>query len=85
MMRFLRWLLGIKPPRVDYYAYITSLAWKARAAACKARAKWRCEECGARGNGYSLEAHHLHYRTLGHERARDLVCLCADCHNEVAR
>jgi hypothetical protein len=28
----------------------------------------------------TLQVHHLHYNTLGHESLTDLLCLCAACH-----
>lgn len=40
---------------------------------------WRCEGCGSIGN---LEAHHLHYDTLGFEELCDLQALCRNCHEK---
>jgi len=37
----------------------------------------RCQRCGAHG---PLEAHHLHYDTLGFEELDDLQALCRKCH-----
>lgn len=60
--------------------------WKWRARACKARAGWKCERCGAlaRGVGW-LEAHHLTYVRLGHEWPEDLMALCHTCHEKTTR
>jgi 5-methylcytosine-specific restriction endonuclease McrA len=38
-----------------------------------------CEQCGVR---WQLDAHHLHYRTLGMERMTDLIVLCRPCHEK---
>lgn len=40
----------------------------------------RCARCRSRKN---LEVHHLHYRTLWHERHTDLEVLCRTCHEAV--
>jgi hypothetical protein len=40
---------------------------------------WKCERCGSDGNG-SLDAHHLHYDTVGFEELHDLQALCRKCH-----
>jgi hypothetical protein len=40
-------------------------------------AGWRCEICG---NSGPLDAHHLHYDTLGFEELCDLQALCRKCH-----
>ena len=40
-------------------------------------AGWKCEICG---NSGPLDAHHLHYDTLGLEELGDLQALCRDCH-----
>jgi hypothetical protein len=39
---------------------------------------WRCEGCGTATR--LLEAHHLHYDTLGFEELSDLQALCRGCH-----
>jgi 5-methylcytosine-specific restriction endonuclease McrA len=41
-----------------------------------------CEGCGQRG---ALQAHHLHYSSLGYEEIFDLQALCADCHLKAHR
>ena len=44
-------------------------------------ADYMCSECCATG---SLEVHHLHYRTLGHEDPyEDVIVLCRECHSEL--
>jgi hypothetical protein len=68
--------------RVNYHEYIQSREWKEKAKLVKARAHMRCEYCGMKGNGYTLQAHHLTYERLGREKMSDLVCLCDDCHKE---
>jgi hypothetical protein len=64
--------------RVDYYEYIKSHAWKAKAAAAKKAAGHRCQVCN-RGN-VQLDAHHRTYARLGNERPEDITVLCRDCH-----
>jgi hypothetical protein len=43
---------------------------------------WKCEGCGCIGN---LDAHHLHYDTLGFEELCDLQALCRSCHQKADR
>lgn len=43
---------------------------------------WKCERCGDNG---PLDAHHLHYDTLGFEELRDLQALCRVCHERADR
>jgi hypothetical protein len=43
---------------------------------------WKCERCGRDG---PLDAHHLHYDTLGSEELCDLQALCRDCHERADR
>lgn len=62
---------------VDYDVYIQSDRWKLKADACKKRAGYRCQLCGATKR---LEAHHNTYDRLGYEHKNDLVCLCHKCH-----
>jgi 5-methylcytosine-specific restriction endonuclease McrA len=38
-----------------------------------------CERCG---RTWGLDAHHLHYHTLGMERMQDLIVLCRPCHEK---
>jgi 5-methylcytosine-specific restriction endonuclease McrA len=44
--------------------------------AALARARWRCERCGAPAD----DVHHRTYRRLGVERLEDVEVLCASCH-----
>ena len=79
----LRWLFT--PRRVNYRQYLRSPEWKARARATKLRAGMRCQHCGVTGNFYTLQAHHVSYARLGHERASDLIALCDKCHERVSK
>lgn len=40
---------------------------------------YQCQLCET---PHSLNVHHLHYRTLGHESFSDLVTLCQQCHTQ---
>lgn len=75
-------LIGLFFPRkrVDYYEYIKSPAWKAKAAAAKKRAGYRCQVCNRHKKEVRLEAHHRTYERLGNERPEDITVLCRDCH-----
>jgi 5-methylcytosine-specific restriction endonuclease McrA len=65
---------------IDYNTYIHSVEWlegKARIEALE-RSNYSCEACGTT---YSLQVHHLNYRTLGEESSSDLAVLCEHCHS----
>lgn len=38
----------------------------------------RCQTCQGRGR----DVHHIHYRTMGHEKGDELVLLCRTCHQK---
>ena len=79
---FLLGLVANATRRVDYYEYIQSPAWKAKADAAKARAGNRCQVCnGGQDQGKVLDAHHRTYENLGHERPEDITVLCRECHS----
>ena len=41
---------------------------------------WRCQKCGVSAN---LEVHHITPRNLlGHDKAENLITLCARCHRK---
>jgi hypothetical protein len=65
------------PDRINYYEYLQSTTWRAKAQAAKRRAHYRCWCCSGRQR---LEAHHRTYARLGHERPDDLRVLCHRCH-----
>jgi len=70
---------------MDYQAYITSSAWRnspARQAELKA-AGYRCRICYRPGTEVELQVHHRTYERLGCELPGDLLCVCAECHDEV--
>lgn len=62
---------------MNYYLYIRSRVWKARADAARKRAGYRCQVCGERR---PLDVHHNTYERLGHEKPRDLIAVCRACH-----
>ena len=44
---------------------------------------WKCERCGTETG--ALEAHHVHYETVGFEELSDLRALCPSCHKATHR
>lgn len=67
--------------KVHYSTYIQSVGWKIKAEMAKMRAGYRCQDCGVhRDDGAQLDAHHLTYKRLGHERPEDIAVLCHTCH-----
>ena len=46
--------------------------------ACSSAVGWKCERCGTETG--ALEAHHVHYDTVGFEELSDLRALCPSCH-----
>jgi hypothetical protein len=65
---------------MNYYAYIHSPAWRARADAAKRRAGYRCQVCNRPSSQVQLDAHHRTYERLGRELDSDITVLCRDCH-----
>ena len=79
---FEAFLLGLfaSKQRVNYYDYIHSPQWKAKADAAKKRAGYRCQVCNRHKDEVILDAHHRTYERLGHERPEDITVLCHGCH-----
>ena len=63
---------------MDYRQYLRSDHWTTFAAKTKQQ-RTTCEKCG---NNEQLQVHHLHYDTLFHEAAEDVLVLCKKCHSE---
>jgi len=66
--------------------------WEALALACKQRAGWVCEHCGARQHDMRLSKKgvpyivYLHAAHKHHDRENpdpELVCLCITCHSRL--
>lgn len=69
----------------EYIAYLKSPRWKKfRQDILKFRA-YRCQDCLTLGSSYTLQVHHLHYDTLGHESPDDVLLLCSTCHEKADR
>jgi hypothetical protein len=66
--------------RVDYYEYIRSDEWRAKANAAKERVGYRCQVCNQHRSETILDAHHRTYERLGNEHPDDITVLCRDCH-----
>jgi 5-methylcytosine-specific restriction endonuclease McrA len=62
---------------MKYVEYLKSPRWKKKRERSLAFAERRCQICGSRKH---LEVHHNTYENLGHEKLRDLIVLCDDCH-----
>lgn len=60
-----------------YQRYLKSESWHRRKQRKLKQVGYKCEMCKSRHN---LEAHHLHYNTLGKETNSDLQILCDICH-----
>ena len=56
------------PKRVNYYTYIQSPEWRAKANASKQLAHYRCQVCNRPGSNTTLDCHHRTYERLGNER-----------------
>ena len=64
--------------RDRYAKHMKSKYWaELKSKVIKRRGKM-CERC--RNVSCSLDLHHLHYRTFGKERQKDVQLLCRDCH-----
>lgn len=59
--------------------YMKSRHWKRYRKMRVKKAGHRCDMCGAKP---PLHVHHLHYRSLGHERMNDTLVLCKRCHQD---
>lgn len=69
--------------KASYREYLQSPHWKKVSGEARRRARYRCQECGARG--VRLEVHHLSYKNLGDERPEELQALCRACHEDKRR
>jgi len=67
--------------KINYYEYIQSPVWRAKAEAAKERAGHRCQVCNrGKADGVILNAHHRTYERLGNELPEDITVLCKHCH-----
>lgn len=62
----------------EYLSYIQSSYWFFKREEAFIYHGRKCKKCNSTKQ---LEVHHLTYRRLGHERMRDLMVLCKQCHN----
>jgi 5-methylcytosine-specific restriction endonuclease McrA len=63
---------------LPYKEYLQSKYWKTRSKKEKTWAKHICQLC--KKNFKYLDVHHLSYKNLGHERKKDLLVVCRNCH-----
>lgn len=76
-MLIMDWVFKPKESRrSEYQDYLQSDHWKRVRTVVGQEAGWQCEVKGCNRYGKNLNAHHLHYRSLGEERDGDLVYLC---------
>lgn len=61
----------------EYLAYLQSFTWHLKRHLRMIYAGHKCEICG---NRKGLQAHHVTYERLFHERISDLQILCENCH-----
>lgn len=77
------WKGGVTPERQAVYG---RPAWKAVAAAVRARDRGCCRRCGDHKQGHHLHIHHIAQWPDAPDKRMDadnLVCLCAGCHRWV--
>ena len=67
--------------RVQYKTYLDSPEWDEIRQKRLQYDGYRCVECKDDGSHSCLQAHHLTYQRIGHERLEDLVTLCHLCHS----
>lgn len=68
---------------IDYNEYINKHPhWQAVRQARFDFDEGRCVICRKDLHGEVYQTHHLHYQRLGHERIRDVITLCPECHKE---
>jgi hypothetical protein len=77
-------LYGVSGRRVEYRDHVDGFCayWQNVRHRKFASVDWKCEQCGRAG---ALDAHHLHYDTLGFEDLHDLQALCRGCHENADR
>ena len=63
-----------------YEEYIQSPEWQKRRKILLIEHGSKCALCP---RTCELHVHHLNYERLGHERAEDVMVLCARCHNDL--
>jgi len=69
----------------EYSEYLENQHWKGIRAIKLRSMPWigptvRCERCGLFVFHQFVNVHHKHYKTLWHERNKDLEVLCEQCH-----
>ncbi len=71
--------LGPKSAFVGYSTYIKSNDWRKKRKYAIHVAEHQCVKCKIKN--VPFEVHHLHYKTLYHERLEDVEVLCVPCHD----
>lgn len=69
-------------PQEFYHRYLASAEWRRRRAERIAIDGGVCVVCKHDGAVYPIQVHHIHYGSLGDEDVlRDLITVCAKCHD----
>ena len=69
---------------MNYERYMQSAEWAGKRAQRLAIDGHRCRTCGHVGDTWRLEVHHVSYERLGGEDVeKDLITLCASCHEAI--
>lgn len=72
-----RWNISFNNHSPEYIAYLNSFTWHLKRHLRLIYAGHKCELCG---NRKGIQAHHVTYERLFHERISDLQILCENCH-----
>jgi len=68
----------------EYTKYLQSRHWQSFRLKAILHYGKKCMMCGIKEVPY-FHVHHLTYVNLGHEKFKDVVVLCEECHNEIHR
>jgi hypothetical protein len=60
--------------------YMLSEDWARHRQCALDLAGWKCQECGDSLRGLMRYCCHRHFKTVGNEKAKDLIVLCEGCY-----
>lgn len=67
----------------EYKDYMLSPEWQDFREYALEAADYLCKFCERSPPEVTLQVHHLHYATLGHESLDDVLVVCRDCHQRI--